>query len=77
MLPSACALSTAAILLAALGIWPLDAERRQKSGSSCQELLTDSFWPRTIKSALPEAIFDGMEYQRLRLHHDQQVPEWE
>jgi SAM-dependent methyltransferase len=25
----------------------------------------------------PETIFDGMQFQRLRLHHDQQVPEWE
>jgi hypothetical protein len=33
--------------------------------------------PGIIKPALPEAIFDGMEFQRLRLHHDQQVPEWE
>jgi hypothetical protein len=24
----------------------------------------------------PESIFDAMEVQRLRLHHDQQVPEW-
>ena len=24
-----------------------------------------------------EAVFDAMEVQRLRLHHDQQVPEWE
>jgi hypothetical protein len=23
----------------------------------------------------PETVFDGMELQRLRLHHDQQVPE--
>jgi len=30
-----------------------------------------------IIEAPPETIFDGMEFQRLRLHHDQQVPEWE
>src|ERR1700730_3273362 len=33
--------------------------------------------PGIIKPPLPETIFDGMEFQRLRLHHDQQVPEWE
>ena len=33
--------------------------------------------PGIIKPLLPETIFDGMEFQRLRLHHDQQVPEWE
>jgi hypothetical protein len=30
-----------------------------------------------VEAPSPETIFDGMEFQRLRLHHDQQVPEWE
>ena len=33
--------------------------------------------PGIIEAPSPETIFDGMEFQRLRLHHDQQVPEWE
>jgi hypothetical protein len=33
--------------------------------------------PGIIEAPSPEAIFEGMEFQRLRLHHDQQVPEWE
>jgi SAM-dependent methyltransferase len=33
--------------------------------------------PGITKPPLLETIFDGMEFQRLRLHHDQQVPEWE
>ena len=33
--------------------------------------------PGILKAPSPETIFDGMEFQRLRLHHDQQVPEWE
>jgi hypothetical protein len=28
-----------------------------------------------VKTPSPETVFDGMELQRLRLHHDQQVPE--
>jgi hypothetical protein len=30
-----------------------------------------------IEAPSTEAIFDGMEFQRLRLHHDQQISEWE
>jgi len=33
--------------------------------------------PGILEAPSPETIFDGMELQRLRLHHDQQVPEWE
>ncbi len=33
--------------------------------------------PGILETPSPETIFDGMELQRLRLHHDQQVPEWE
>jgi SAM-dependent methyltransferase len=33
--------------------------------------------PGIIQSPSVETIFEGMEFQRLRLHHDQQVPEWE
>jgi hypothetical protein len=33
--------------------------------------------PGVGEIADPEAVFDAMEVQRLRLHHDQQVPEWE
>jgi SAM-dependent methyltransferase len=33
--------------------------------------------PGVGEIAGPEAVFDAMEVQRLRLHHDQQVPEWE
>jgi hypothetical protein len=33
--------------------------------------------PGTVEAPSPETIFEGMELQRLRLHHDQQVPEWE
>jgi SAM-dependent methyltransferase len=33
--------------------------------------------PGVLEAPSPETIFDGMELQRLRLHHDQQVPEWE
>jgi hypothetical protein len=33
--------------------------------------------PGIPKTSSPETVFDGMELQRLRLHHDQQVPEWE
>jgi len=32
--------------------------------------------PGIIEAPSSETIFDGMEFQRLRLHHDQQVPEW-
>jgi len=32
--------------------------------------------PGIIEAPSPETIFDGMKFQRLRLH-DQQVPEWE
>jgi len=32
--------------------------------------------PGIIEAPSPETIFEGMEFQRLRLHHDQQVPEW-
>jgi hypothetical protein len=35
-----------------------------------------AFLPGIMEALLPETIFDGMEFQRLRLHHDQQVPEW-
>jgi hypothetical protein len=31
--------------------------------------------PGVSEIARPEAIFDAMEVQRLRLHHDQQLPE--
>ena len=31
--------------------------------------------PGIIEVPSPETIFDGMEFQRLRLHHDQQLPE--
>jgi len=30
--------------------------------------------PGIIEAPSSETIFDGMEFQRLRLHHDQQVP---
>ena len=30
-----------------------------------------------VETPSPETVFDGVELQRLRLHHDQQVPEWE
>ena len=33
--------------------------------------------PGIAETPAPEAIFDAMQVQRLRLHHDQQVPEWE
>ncbi len=33
--------------------------------------------PGIAEAPSPGTIFDGMEFQRLRLHHDQQVPEWE
>ena len=33
--------------------------------------------PGIAETPSPETVFDGMELQRLRLHHDQQVPEWE
>ena len=33
--------------------------------------------PGIGETPAPEAIFDAMGMQRLRLHHDQQVPEWE
>ena len=33
--------------------------------------------PGILEAPSPETIFAGMEFQRLRLHHDQQVPEWE
>jgi SAM-dependent methyltransferase len=49
------------------------------------EVLTDRFFAEA-ESALPwldaavavnvEDVFQGLEVQRLRLHHDQQVPEW-
>jgi hypothetical protein len=49
------------------------------------EALTDRFFVEA-ESALPwlevavpvnvEDFFQGLEVQRLRLHHDQQVPEW-
>jgi hypothetical protein len=39
--------------------------------------LRDHVGRSAIGSPSPETIFDGMELQRLRLHHDQQVPEWE
>jgi hypothetical protein len=49
------------------------------------EALTDRFFAEA-ESALPwlkvavavnvEDVFQGLEVQRLRLHHDQQVPEW-
>jgi hypothetical protein len=33
--------------------------------------------PGILETPSPETIFDGMELQRLRLYHDQQVPEWD
>jgi hypothetical protein len=33
--------------------------------------------PGIVETPSPETVFDGMELQRLRLHHDQQLPEWE
>jgi electron transfer flavoprotein alpha/beta subunit len=33
--------------------------------------------PGIVETPSAETVFDGMELQRLRLHHDQQVPEWE
>ena len=33
--------------------------------------------PGIIEAPSPETIFEGVELQRIRLHHDQQVPEWE
>ena len=49
------------------------------------EALTDRFFAEA-ESALPwlggavavnvEDVFQGLEVQRLRLHYDQQVPEW-
>jgi SAM-dependent methyltransferase len=33
--------------------------------------------PGIMGTPSPETVFDGVEMQRLRLHHDQQVPEWE
>jgi hypothetical protein len=33
--------------------------------------------PGIAETPSPETVFDGVELQRLRLHHDQQVPEWE
>ncbi len=33
--------------------------------------------PGVGETPVPEIIFDAMEMQRLRLHHDQQIPEWE
>jgi hypothetical protein len=33
--------------------------------------------PGIAEMPSPETVFDEMELQRLRLHHDQQVPEWE
>jgi hypothetical protein len=33
--------------------------------------------PGIAETPSPETIFEGMELQRLRLHYDQQVPEWE
>jgi hypothetical protein len=33
--------------------------------------------PGIVETPSPETVFKGMELQRLRLHHDQQVPEWE
>lgn len=33
--------------------------------------------PGIAETPAPETIFDAMQVQRLRLHHDQQVPEWE
>jgi hypothetical protein len=33
--------------------------------------------PGIVETPSPETVFEGMELQRLRLHYDQQVPEWE
>jgi hypothetical protein len=32
--------------------------------------------PGFIEAPSTETIFEGLELQRIRLHHDQQVPEW-
>ena len=44
-----------------------------------KQFLTEAYasLPGIVETPSPEAIFGGMELQRLRLHHDQQVPEWD
>jgi hypothetical protein len=32
--------------------------------------------PGFIETPSTETIFEGLELQRIRLHHDQQIPEW-
>jgi len=44
-----------------------------------KQFLTEAYasLPGIVETPSPETVFVGMELQRLRLHHDQQVPEWE
>jgi SAM-dependent methyltransferase len=44
-----------------------------------EQFLTEAYasLPGIAETPSPETVFGGMELQRLRLHHDQQVPEWE
>jgi hypothetical protein len=43
-----------------------------------QRLITEAraSLPGFIETPSTETIFEGLELQRIRLHHDQQIPEW-
>ena len=59
--------------------WWDRAYTRDPDSLLCQQFFMEASvsLPGIGKTPTKEAIFEGIEVQRLRLHHDQQVPEWD
>jgi hypothetical protein len=56
---------------------PQNSAKRDRIKSRRYYTEASASLPGIAETPSPETVFDGMELQRLRLHHDQQVPEWE